>query len=78
MVQRRSFRPILKKAGRPLVRFHDPRHTAASLLLMQGVHPKIVSERMGQASIEITLNIYSHVLPTLQKEAADKIGKLLG
>jgi integrase len=52
------------------MRFHDLRHTHASLLLVRGVHPKVVSERLGHASIAITLDTYSHVLPTLQDEAA--------
>jgi len=54
-------------------RFHDLRHTAATILLLANVHPKIVSERLGHASIEITLNTYSHALPTLQRDAADKL-----
>jgi integrase len=54
------------------IRLHDLRHTHASLMLKQGIHPKIVSERLGHASIQITLDIYSHVLPGLQKAAALK------
>ncbi len=54
-VQRRSFVPLLAAAGLPSIRIHDLRHTAATLLLTQGVHSKIVSERLGHASIEITL-----------------------
>jgi len=77
-VRQRSFTPLLKAAGLPAVRFHDLRHTAATLLLTQGVHPKIVSERLGHASIEITLNVYSHCLPTLQREAASKLDRLFG
>lgn len=61
----------------PKIRFHDLRHTHASLLLQQGVHPKIVSERLGHSNINITLDTYSHVLPGLQKEAADLFGKSL-
>ena len=57
-------------AGLPRVRFHDLRHTHASLLLALGVHPKVVSERLGHATVGITLDTYSHVLPTLQEEAA--------
>lgn len=76
-VHRRSFYPILKRAQLPRIRFHDLRHTAATLLLLAGVHAKIVSERLGHASIEITLNTYSHVLPTMQREAADKLDRLL-
>ena len=77
-VARQSFYPILKRAELPRIRFHDLRHTAATLLLIQGVHPKVVSERLGHASVEITLNTYSHVLPTLQRDAAEKLDQLLG
>jgi integrase len=93
-VQRRSFRAIIKRINKaatkeaeeknttttllPVIRFHDLRHTAATLLLLQGVHPKVVSERLGHASIEITLNTYSHVLPTMGKEAAAQLDKLFG
>jgi integrase len=55
-VARRSFQMIMKQASLPAVRFHDLRHTAATLLLLQGIHPKVVSERLGHASIELTLN----------------------
>jgi integrase len=53
----------------PHIRFHDLRHTAATLLLLAGVHPKVVSEMLGHASIAITLDLYSHVLPDMQREA---------
>ena len=66
---RHWFRPLLKKVGLPLIRFHDLRHTAATLLLLAGVHPKVVSEMLGHASIAITLDLYSHVLPDMQREA---------
>ena len=65
-----AFAGIVKKAGLPSIRFHDLRHTHATLMLKQGVHPKIVSERLGHASIAITLDTYSHVLPGLQERAA--------
>jgi integrase len=55
------------------VRFHDLRHTHATLLLRQGVHPKIVSERLGHSTVGITLDTYSHVLPGMQEEAARKL-----
>jgi integrase len=61
---------FLTKAELPHVRFHDLRHAHATLMLLQGVHPKIVSERLGHASIGITLDTYSHVLPGMQGEAA--------
>ncbi len=76
-LRRRSFAPLLKKAGIPRIRLHDLRHTAASLTLLEGVHPKVVQERLGHANIGITLNIYSHVLPRLGKEAAERMDALL-
>jgi integrase len=74
---RRNFKETLKKAGLPEIRFHDLRHTHATLMLSQGVHPKIVSERLGHSSVQITLDTYSHALPNLQAEAADKLDKAL-
>ena len=65
---RRSFRPLLEKAGLPPMRFHELRHTTATLLLSMGTHPKIVQELLGHSNIMITLEIYSHVLPPLQEE----------
>jgi integrase len=73
----RAFSRIIKKAGLPKVRLHDLRHTHATLMLKQGVHPKIVSERLGHASIIITLDTYSHVLPSLQEAAALKFDEML-
>jgi len=66
---KRHFRPVIERAGVPPLRFHDLRHTHASLLLADGVHPKVVSERLGHASVSTTLDVYSHVLPDLQKDA---------
>jgi integrase len=74
----RSYRPLLTKAGLPTVRFHDLRHTAATLLLGEGVHPKIVSEMLGHSTVGITLDLYSHVTPTMQQEAADTLDSLIG
>jgi integrase len=74
---RRSFRPILQKAGLPIIRFHDLRHSAASLLLSLDVHPKIVQELLGHSQISLTLDTYSHVLPSLQAEAVNRLGTLL-
>ncbi len=71
-----SHLPIIKRSGLPYLRFHDLRHTAATLLLSEGVHPKVVQERLGHSQISITLDTYSHVLPSLQKEAASKIDNL--
>lgn len=67
---------FLRQRGLPAVRFHDLRHAHATLMLTQGVHPKVVSERLGHASIGITLDTYSHVLPTLQQEAANAFDQL--
>ena len=74
---RRSFLPLLRRAGLPTIRFHDLRHTAATLLLAQGVHPKIVQERLGHSQISLTLDTYSHVLPGMGREAASKLDALL-
>ena len=65
-----KFWPLLKRAGLPQVRFHNLRHTCATLLLTQNVNPKVVSEMLGHATIAITLDTYSHVLPNMQSEAA--------
>lgn len=74
----RHFKPILEAAGLPKkVRMYDLRHTCATLLLSQEVNPKVVSERLGHASITLTLDTYTHVLPTMQREAADKLDALL-
>ncbi len=69
-LRKRSFAPLLEKAGLPAIRFHDLRHTCATLLLSENVNPKIVSEMLGHATIAITLDTYSHVLPTMQESAA--------
>lgn len=74
----RSFVPLLTRAGLPRVRFHDLRHTAATLLLGQGVNPKIVSEMLGHSTVNITLDIYSHVLPDMQEDAAAAMARALG
>lgn len=71
------FTPLLKRAKVPKIRFHDLRHTSASLLLAAGVHPKVVQERLGHAQVGITLDIYSHVVPTMGVEAAGKLDAVL-
>jgi len=73
---RNVFRPLIRRAGVPVRRFHDLRHTSATILLGLGVHPKVVQERLGHSNISITLGTYSHVAPTLQKEAAAKLDRL--
>jgi integrase len=66
----KHWKPLLKRSGLPDVRFHDLRHSCATLLLTKGVHPKIVSEMLGHSSIAITLDTYSHVIPGLGDAAA--------
>jgi integrase len=73
----RYFKKILFEASLPDIRFHDLRHTSATLMLQCGVHPKIVQERLGHSRIAITLDTYSHVLPSLQEDAAQKLDELL-
>jgi integrase len=76
-VVRQSFQPLLAKAELPRIRFHDLRHSTATLLLMLGVHPKIVQELLGHSQIFITLDIYSNILPTLQGEAMQRLNQCL-
>jgi integrase len=70
------FRANVTSAGVRRIRFHDLRHTHATHALQAGIHPKIVSERLGHSSIEITLDTYSHVLPSMQAEAAETVAAL--
>lgn len=70
----KAFAKIVRNVAVPLIRLHDLRHTSASVAMELGVHPKIVSERLGHSSISITLDLYSHSTPSLQTEAADQIG----
>jgi integrase len=64
---------LLEKANLPHIRFHDLRHSAATLLLSAGVHPKVVQEILGHSQISMTLDVYSHVLPTMQQDAMNKL-----
>jgi len=73
----RSFGKMIKNAGLSHIRLHDLRHTHATMMLEAGVHPKVVSERLGHASISITLDTYSHVLPGLQEAAAEKFDRMI-
>lgn len=73
----RCARRALGDDALPALRLHDIRHTAATLMLRNGEHPKVVSERLGHAKVSITLDVYSHAVPTLQREAADRLAALV-
>ncbi len=74
----RVLRRLLKQAGLPMIRLYDLRHTAATLALSAGVPVKVVSEMLGHANVALTLNVYAHVLPHMQEEAAQRMEALLG
>lgn len=74
---RRAWLDVVRTAGVGHVRLHDLRHACATLMLTQGVHPRVVAERLGHADTATTMNIYSHVLPHLQEEAAIGLERLL-
>jgi len=71
-----AFKALILRAGVPIIRLHDLRHTLATLLLKAGVHPKIVSERLGHSGVGITLDLYAHVTPTMDKDAAQRFDAL--
>ena len=71
------WKKLIKKSEVPDIRFHDLRHTHATLMLKQGIHPKIVSERLGHKRVGITLDTYSHVVPGLQETAVDQFANEL-
>jgi integrase len=73
----RWFRIAVRKAMLPTIRLHDLRHTHATLALQAGIHPKVVSERLGHATVSITLDTYSHAIPAMQEEAAERIAGLV-
>jgi len=73
----RYFRLAVKRSMLPPIRLHDLRHTHATLALQTGIHPKVVSERLGHATISITLDTYSHAIPAMQEEAAALIAGLV-
>ena len=78
-ITQRDLRAVCKRAGVPRIRFHDLRHCHATHLLRQGVHPKVVQERLGHSTPAVTLGVYSHVLPGMQDEAARRVeAHLLG
>jgi integrase len=70
-------KPVLRAAGMPQIRVHDLRHTAATIMLTQGVHPKLVQEMLGHSTIATTMDTYSHVMPTLHDEAVRKLDAVL-
>jgi integrase len=72
-----QFHDALKKAGMRHIRFHDLRHSCATLLLVQGVSPRVVMEVLGHSEIALTMNAYSHVVPELQREAAERMQRIL-
>jgi len=72
----KQFARLLKDIGLPHMRFHDLRHSAATLLLSMGVPMKVVQELLGHSSFSTTANVYSHVLPTMQQEAMEKMDAL--
>ncbi len=74
----RDYQLVLAKAGLPRVNFHSLRHAHASMLLSQGVHAKTISDRLGHSGIAITMDLYSHLLPGVGREAATKLDNLLG
>ncbi|MBU8880617.1 site-specific integrase [Bacillus sp. FJAT-29790] len=74
---RRTFRRLISQANIPEIKFHALRHTHATLLLSKGVNVKVISERLGHSNIKVTLDVYSHVLPTMQEEAVKQIDNLL-
>jgi len=69
--------PFWNRAGVPKLNVHPLRHTAATLMLVQGIHPKVVSEMLGHSQISITLDMYSHVLTTMQRQATALMDQLL-
>lgn len=72
-----AFERRVRSAGLPRIRFHDLRHTHATLALAAGVHPKVVSERLGHATVAFTMDVYSHAIPALQAEAAETVAALI-
>ena len=75
-VLRRSFFPILERAELPSIRFHDLRHTAATLMLSEGINAKVVSDTLGHATVGFTLDVYAHVLPSMGRDAANRMDRL--
>ncbi len=72
-----DFQAIVRKSGLPHLTLHGLRHAHATMLLTAGIHPKVVSERLGHSNIAITMDIYSHAIPTIQELAAEALDGLL-
>lgn len=72
-----AFGNTIRRLGLPTIRLHDLRHTSATLALGAGIHPKVVSDRLGHSSIAITLDTYSHVIPGLQEAAANQLASMI-
>lgn len=73
----KRFDKLVARAGVPRIRFHDLRHTHATLALAAGIHPKVVSERLGHSTVSITLDIYSHAIPAMEANAAERVASLV-
>jgi integrase len=76
-MRKRRFFPALRRAGLPQIRFHDLRHTYASLLIDQGEHPKYIQTQMGHSSIKVTMDVYGHLMNTVNREAASRLGSIV-
>ena len=76
-IGQREFKAIIEAAGVRTIKFHGMRHTCATLALKAGVPVRVVADRLGHKGVEITMNIYQHVLPDMQEDAAEKLGSLL-
>jgi integrase len=71
-----EFTAALQESGLPPMRFHDLRHSCATLLLVQGVHPKLVQDTLGHSSYQLTMDTYSHILPALKTEVARRMDQI--
>jgi integrase len=77
-ITNRYFKPLLRRAGLPDIRWHDLRHTCATLLLSRGTHPKMAQHLLGHASIQLTLDRYSHLIPSMGRATAEGMDEALG
>jgi integrase len=74
----RPFKPLLRRAGLPDIRWHDLRHTCLTILLARGTHPTYVQKSLGHASVQLTLDRYSHWMPSMSRNTADGMDEALG